>query len=260
MSEQLALTEVPRTTRALEPMEMIQVAFNRAVADGGAAALAVAREILAQMEKQRDYEDRERFNAALRRIQDKVKPIAKRGFNNETKSWYALSDDVDNEIDALIRQEGMTLSFRPDVSPHPDSVLIIGVLSLGAYSREYPLDVPADGKGAKGGGVMTRTHATVSATTYGMRAIKKLIFNLRFKDKDDDGNKAGGKKVGVLDERAETVHLDYIKGANSAEELQSLYKAAQKDADAIGDTKATLAFVAAKNERYRKLKAEGKIQ
>jgi hypothetical protein len=52
------------------------------------------------------------------------------------------------------------------------------------------LDSPADGKGAKGGDVMTKTQATVAAFSYGKRVHLKNIFNLA--EIDDDGNGAGG--------------------------------------------------------------------
>src|SRR5262245_66125437 len=64
------------------------------------------------------------------------------------------------------------------------------------YSKSYHLDQPADGKGAKGGDVMTRTHATGSALTYGQRNLTKMIFNIAV-SKDDDGN-AASKPPGEL--------------------------------------------------------------
>ena len=260
--QQLALTQEPRAIMPMAPMQMIQIAFQKALESGGAEALAVADRILEQMAKQRDYEDREAFNAALRRIQDKLKPIAKLGWNPETKSHFGTAESIDDAIEGLLQGERMSLSFEPESHPSPEMVRIVGILSLGAYSKRYPLDMPADGKGAKGGGVMSRTHATGSSITYGKRYLKNMIFNLRFKEKDDDGNAASGgvKQAGKLDDRAETSHIDNIRNANSQEELQRLYMAAQKEADAIGDTHATLAFSSAKNETWRRLKAEGRIK
>jgi hypothetical protein len=52
--------------------------------------------------------------------------------------------------------------------------------------------MPADGKGAKGNDVMTKTHATGSAMSYGSRYLLKLIFNIAIGQDDDDGNGAGG--------------------------------------------------------------------
>jgi hypothetical protein len=38
---------------------------------------------------------------------------------------------------------------------------------------------------------MSRTHATASALSYGMRYLLRLIFNIAVGESDDDGNKAG---------------------------------------------------------------------
>ena len=63
----------------------------------------------------------------------------------------------------------------------------------GGGERTYHIDMPADGKGAKGGDVMTKTHAMGSAVQYGMRYLLKMIFNIAIGDDDDDGNAAGGQ-------------------------------------------------------------------
>ena len=74
----------------MQPMQMIQVAFQKALESGGPEALAVADRILEQMAKQRDYEDRQAFTAALRRIQDRIEPIIKDCENKQTHSRYAF--------------------------------------------------------------------------------------------------------------------------------------------------------------------------
>lgn len=246
---QLTLNEAQPVS--LSPMQMIQKSLDAALASGD-NGLQVASLILDQMAKQRDYEDRERFNAALRRIQDELKPVAKRGWNSQTSSKYATSEDVDSAINTLLEREGMTLSFRPEVSAKEQMVLIVGVLSLGAYSKEYPLEMPADGQGPKGGGVMTRTHATGSAISYGRRYLKQMIFNLKVED--DDGNKAAGKAaMKSLDERTHVNHLENIRNANNKAELQKFYLAALAAAEAVGDTGSIKAFIAAKDKRYKEL-------
>lgn len=259
MDEQLALAE--QKARAIEPMapmEMIQIAFQKALESGGPDALAVADRILEQMQKQRDYEDRDRFNASLLRIQKQLKRIPKRGWNKSTDSTFALPEDVDAEIQGRMQAEGMSLSFEPEANPQPNMVTIIGILSQGAYSRRYPLPMPCDGQGAKGGGVMTRTHATGSAITYAKRYLKNMIFDLGFKEKDDDGNKAAGRKAGRLSEPENLQHLGYISQAGNMEDLAKVYRAAQTAADEIGDTVSTLEFANAKRERVISLRKEGK--
>ena len=48
-------------------------------------------------------------------------------------------------------------------------------------------------KGAKGGDVMTKTHAAGSALTYGQRYLLKMIFNIAI-GSDDDGNAASSRQ------------------------------------------------------------------
>jgi hypothetical protein len=234
----------------MQAMQMIQVAFQKALESGGADALAVADRILEQMAKQRDYEDREAFNAALRRIQDKIKPIAKDCENKQTHSRYASAESVDNMLDKLIEEEHMTLSFVPRSSDKENEFVVVGILSLGAYSKEYPLPIPCDGKGPKGDGVMSRVHAVGSGVTYGKRYIKNMIFNLRFKEKDDDGNKAGGDR-GELDQRARADLFDAIEAAQTVGEVTTRYIQALQTLTEIGAKDP--GFKAAANKRKTEL-------
>jgi hypothetical protein len=132
-------------------------------------------------------------------------------------------------------------------------VLIVGILSLGGYSREYPLEMPADGKGAKGGGVMSRTHATGSAITYGKRYLKNMIFDLRFKEKDDDGNKAGGNSGEMPDETLQG-WLDSMRQASTHEELRKLYGDAYRAAEKLGDRDAMDSIIRVKDAVKKGLK------
>ncbi len=227
-------------------MQLIQKGYEVAIQNG--AAMEVVQSILAEMRLQRDREEREAFNAALRRIQSKLKTISKRGWNPDTQSNFATTEDIDNEIQSLLQEEGMSLSFVPNTSDKPDMVLIVGTLSLGAYSREYPLEMPADGKGAKGGGVMSRTHATGSAITYGKRYLKNMIFDLRFKEIDNDGNKAS------ISESMLKSWTDKLAKAKDMTEANAI------SLDAIravrGDTKSVQAIGQAKNKRIKELREE----
>ena len=62
------------------------------------------------------------------------------------------------------------------------------VSHVGGHTRRYEAAMPADGKGAKGGDVMTKTHAFGAATSYGMRYLLKMIFNVAIGEYDLDGN------------------------------------------------------------------------
>ena len=234
-----------------QPMQMIQVAFEAAIKKG--AALEVVDRILEQQKWLIQHSEEEAFNAALKRIQKNLKSVPKKGWNKETHSWFATSEDIDNEIQKLLDQEEMTLSFEPAASANAEEVLIIGTLALGAYSKRYPLPMPADGKGPKGGGVMSRTHATGSAITYGKRYLKNMIFDLRFREHDDDGNAAGNG----VDEDIIKDWLNKIGLCESEAELTRVYLDAQKAVE-NKDTRAALSFAAAKNKRLSELKRGAK--
>lgn len=228
------------------PMEMIQRAFEKAIEQG--AGLEVVDRILAQQREMIDYQDRLAFNNALRRIQDKLKPIVKDSVNPDSHSMYASARAVDKAIEDLMSEERMSLTFEPEPTQQPDMVRIVGIVSLGAYSKRYPLDMPADGKGAKGGGVMSRTHATGAAITYAKRYLKNMIFNLRFEETDDDGNGAS-----CLPSEVFLDHMNYIRDADTPEGLLKVFTAAYLEAEKIMDKKSLGEFIAAKAKRKKEL-------
>ncbi len=63
-------------------------------------------------------------------------------------------------------------------------------VARGGYTRTYKKDVASDGKGAKGNDVMTKTHASGAAGSYGMRYLLRMIFNIAVGEGDTDGNDA----------------------------------------------------------------------
>ena len=254
----LQVTDTSIQTMAPAPMgamSMIQTAFEKAIADGGPQALEVAREILKQMESQRDYESRDRFNQSLLRIQEALKPIVKRGHGEKPGARYALIEDIDAALNPLLAREGMNLSFEPGISEKPNVVVVTAVLAQGAYERRYPLEMPADGAGPKGGQVMTRTHATGSAMTYAKRYLKNFIFDIQFRQPDDDGNRAGGgKQPGRMSEQMQVGHVENIRQSATLAELERLYLHALGEAESIGDTQAISAIIKAKSARVAELK------
>lgn len=247
-----AITQVEQS-----PMQMVQRALDAAIASG--KGLEVVGVILSEQRAMLQRQDEIDFQNALRRIQDKLKPIARRGHNPETHSRYATIESIDDELEGLLEQERMVLSFEPRPSEKPEMILIVGSLGLAgtAYKREYPLEMPADGRGAKGGGVMSRTHATGSAITYAKRYLKNMIFNLRFREKDDDGNRAGGAaKVGQMAERDQLNLRDNISNAPTMKDLERIYLAAINEAEKINDVRAINDFARQKNLRYEQLRKE----
>lgn len=131
------------------------------------------------------------FNEAMARVQARMGRIGTDKRNDQTRSNYATYGKLDKALRPLYSAEGFALSFGTDPVELANMVRVTcHVTHQAGFTRKYLIDMPADGKGAKGNDVMTKTHATGSATQYGMRYLLKMIFNVAIGDEDDDGNHA----------------------------------------------------------------------
>lgn len=135
------------------------------------------------------------FNVAMTKAQNAMPPIVADSYNPQTHSRYASYEAVDQVIRPIYTAHGFGCSFNTGEAVKDEHVRVkCKVTHISGHAEHYHVDMPADGKGAKGGDVMTKTHATGSALSYGQRYLAKLIWNLSIKDgTDDDGNAAAGK-------------------------------------------------------------------
>lgn len=138
------------------------------------------------------------FNAAMSATQAEMGRIATDAENPQSRSRYATYGQLDRHLRPIYTKHGFSLSFGTAESPIPEYVRVLCTVAHSAgASRPYQIDMPADGKGAKGGDVMTKTHATGAATSYGMRYLLKMIFNVAIGEDDTDGN----EPVELVDEK-----------------------------------------------------------
>jgi len=247
MGSQLEMLPV-EPPRQITPMELIQSAIQQ-----GAGIDTIER--LAKLQREMvEYQAKVEFNDAMHRAQNAMKPIGADAVNPQTKSKYASYAKLDRALRPIYSKEGFALSFNTTDSPLADHLRVLCEVTQAGYAKMYQMDVPNDGKGAKGGDVMTKTHATGAAASYGMRYLLKMIFNVAVGESDDDGN--GG--VHLAEEKV-VEFLDYIKEARDDDELKRFYIAAQTDAQLVGDNDALRVFAEAKNNRWRQLhpKPEG---
>ena len=131
------------------------------------------------------------FNIAMWEAQSAVVPVVSDAKNPSTSnSKYATLFALDAALRPIYSRYGLSVSFDTGDNALPDQVRVIAILRhTGGYVREFHIDMPADGKGPKGGDVMSKTHATGSAVSYGRRYLLLMIFNISV-DRDDDGNAA----------------------------------------------------------------------
>jgi hypothetical protein len=128
------------------------------------------------------------FNAAMSAAQAEMRPIAADAMNPQTRSKYASFAALDKAIRPIYTKHGFSLSFDEADCPKPDYVRVVCYVSCAGHTRIYHRDMPADGKGAKGNDVMTKTHAAGAAGSYGARYLLRGIFNLAVGEDDRDGN------------------------------------------------------------------------
>ena len=131
------------------------------------------------------------WNAAMAAAQSEISTIPYDSNNPQTRSRYASYAGMDAVVRPIYTKHGFALTFSTNTAARQDDILVICTVVRGSFARYYSIPMPADGKGARGGEVMTRTHATGSAITYGRRYLLSLIFNIASAEIDDDGNLAG---------------------------------------------------------------------
>ena len=130
------------------------------------------------------------FTQAMVAAQGDMRQVSADANNPQTRSKYASYSAIDKSLRPIYTKHGFALSFDTGRDAPTECVRVLCYVShCAGHTRTYSVDMPADGKGAKGGDVMTKTHAAGAAMQYGMRYLIKLIFNVAVGD-DDDGNEA----------------------------------------------------------------------
>lgn len=139
------------------------------------------------------------FDDAMAAAQEEMQPVRADADNPQTKSKYASYAALDGAIRPIYTKHGFSVSFSTgDGAPEAYVRVIAKVAHRGGHRERPHIDMPADGKGAKGGDVMTKTHAVGSAVQYGRRYLLGMIFNIAV-SKDDDGNAAGNTSATIND-------------------------------------------------------------
>jgi len=229
-------------------MQLIQ----SAIAQG--SSIDTIERLAALQREMVEYQAKVEFNEAMQRVQHKMRRISADAHNPQTKSRYASYAKLDSVLRPIYAEEGFSLSFNTGDSPVAECVRVLCDVSRGGYTKHYQIDMPADGKGAKGGDVMTKTHATGAATQYGMRYLVKMIFNVAVGEDDNDGNGAESvTPAGQMDTDEFDYHLQRIETAKEITNLFTIFKAAYVAAQKINDQSASRQFGEAKEKRKKEL-------
>jgi ERF superfamily len=217
--------------------DLIEMAVDRN------AGIEVIERLKALYDQERSKREEADFNAAMSRVQSAIDRIAPDLNNAQTNSRYASYAAIDRVIRPVYSKEGFSLSFNTE-----ESKIVCFASHNGGYTRRYEVDMPADGKGPKGGDVMTKTHATGSAMSYGQRYLVKFVFNLAI-GTDDDGNAAA-----LMPGEEEATKA--IAEAPDTSALQKIFKACAAKAMLAKNGAAIIRLTAARDKRRAELGAE----
>lgn len=214
MAEALQTIDAPSTVPAPAGEAGAILQMIERVAMNPAADLDKLERLLAMRERIEAQQAERAFNVAMKEAQAEMRPIAADADNQQTRSKYATYAKLDRVLRPIYTKHGFSLSFDEDDSPKPDHIRVLcHVAHDGGHTRVYRKDMPADGKGAKGGDVMTKTHAAGAAASYGARYLLKGIFNVAIGEEDRDGNDPMPPKTITQDQVGELIALLESVGA-----------------------------------------------
>jgi hypothetical protein len=167
--------------------DTIMAVIARAAADPNTNVEKLER-MLDVYERITERQAEQEFDKAMSLAQSEMRLVAVDSNNSQTKSKYASFAALDRAVRPIYTKHGFGISYDTgEGAPEGFVRVVCRVSHIGGDKRIHHIDMPADGKGAKGGDVMTKTHATGAALTYGQRYLLKLIFNIAVGE-DDDGN------------------------------------------------------------------------
>lgn len=191
--------------------------------------------LLAMHERMHERAAEQKFNSAMTKAQAAMGPISADAVNPQTRSTYASYAQLNRALRPIYTKNGFALSFDTDDSPKENHIRVLCYVSHAAgHVRTYKCDMPADGKGAKGGDVMTKTHAQGSAMTYAQRYMLKLIFNVAIGENDDDGNGAGQAQADAAANQVLAALMDRLLRTVRDEQAFALW---QEGSRALAETK-----------------------
>jgi hypothetical protein len=233
----------------MTPMAMI----DRALTSG--ATPETLGKLMDLQERWEANQAKKTFDEAMQKAQSEMRPVLMNANNSQTNSRYATYEALDSAIRPIYTRHGFTLSFNMGDCPLEGHVRIVCEVACGGHSTFPHIDMPADGKGAKGGDVMTKTHATGSAVTYGRRYLLGMIFNITL-TKDNDGNSMNSNPDMALaitpDQFIELRDLLEESGSNEADMLAYVKADKTEDMNLGQYAKAKNAMVTKINSKKKK--------
>lgn len=145
--------------------------------------LAIHREMQSEAKKTA-------YNAAMARVQARLKPVYRDAVNKQTQSTYARLETISDAITPVITEEGFSLSYDTADCPREGHIRIVcHVMHRDGHSELKHFDLALDDVGLKGNPNKTAIQASGSTISYGRRYLKCMVFDVVLTNEDNDGQK-----------------------------------------------------------------------
>lgn len=146
------------------------------------------------------------YAVAMSAAQAEMPAIQKNRKNDQTNSYYAELEVINDAIVPIYTKHGLSLSFDTIPASKPEWVAVrCRVRHVGGHVEESTYETPYDNTGIAGKVNKTTTHGLSSGVTYARRYITMLVFNLTIKGDDKDGNANKIKSTAISEKQALTL-------------------------------------------------------
>lgn len=153
------------------------------------------------------------FNAAMIKAQKEIQALKwdKKGDNN---NLYVRYPTIEKMLKPVREANGFVQTYDTESGATPDQmVFCCDVSHTGGHTRRYRLPMSIDGSGPKGGGVMSKAQAVGNGTSYAMRYLDKMIWNIpMLVDKDDNDGAAPVERISEKQAADLNAMLDELGG------------------------------------------------
>lgn len=177
------------------------VAMIERMASDPSIDLDRVRTVLDLRRSMKEEAARESFNISLAACKAEIPQVTKNAKNTDNNARYATLDQMGDAIDRVIAKHGFSTSFHPAPTSRDGFLKVVCLVGhTGGHERMFEAELPIDATGLKGGLNKTPIHAWKSTMTYGRRVLTEMIFDVKSRDSDDDGNAAGGKAPTIIND------------------------------------------------------------
>lgn len=207
-------TEAQAIAKSDEQAEVGFLALIEKVVSNPEVSVEKVKALLDMEIQLKDRHAESEFDAALIEAQNEIEALQWDKVNLTNKSRHVSYPKIEAMIKPIRKKYGFVQSYDTEPSDKPNTmVFCCDVAHKGGHRRRYRLPMPIDGAGPKGGGVMTGPQAVGNGSSYAMRYLDKMIWNIpMLVDSDDNDGNAPFKTVSKEQEANLKAMIDEIGG------------------------------------------------